>query len=343
MPPEVGIAGSAQSGKTTVFCALTGQDFDALSRHPGARAGVAKIPDSRLDLLSSILHPEKVTPAEVKFLDFGPGGRASSGAEGLLLVVRAFDELDISRMKGELADLEGEFLLHDLEIIERRVEKLSKIARSGKPKEREAASSELYVLERIKRDLAAEIPIRSQELSEPERKLLRGYELLTAKPLLILLNINERDIDKAEEIEREFGDWSSKPRTEVAAFPAKLEMELAQLGEEGREMRRSLGLPDFRERALKALLKALDLITFFTVVSDEVRAWLVPRGTSAQRAAGKIHSDMERGFIKAEVLGVEELGECGSLSEARRRGLLRSEGRNYQVRDGDILTILFGR
>jgi hypothetical protein len=200
---------------------------------------------------------------------------------------------------------------------------------------------ERLLLRKVKEELERDIPIRRQDLAKEELKMLANYQFLTAKPMLLVLNIGEQQISQSSRLEDEIS--SLCPQFAVVALCGKLEMELAQLSDaEAREFRESLGLGQpALDRVIDLSYRLLGLISFFTTVSSELKAWTIPAGTAAPKAAGKIHSDMERGFIRAEVISFSDLESCGNLAEARKKGLLRTEGKNYIIQDGDVVTFLF--
>jgi GTP-binding protein YchF len=361
---ELAIVGLARAGKTTVFNALTGGHASTGSY--GAvepNIGVVRVPDGRVDRLAEIFKPKKITYAEITYLDF-PGAGTSPGKEGfagpflnalqradaLIHVVRAFDDpavphpeesVDAARDVGTM-DLELAFA--DIALIERRLQRLDTQNRSAKPAEREAGVREAALLERIKNGLEDEKPVRDQGLTAEDWRLLASYSFLTAKPVLLVLNIGEDDVARAAEIEREFGERFGGPTTEVAAVCGKLEQDLAQMDAgEADELRRELGLGEEAglSRAIRLSYRLLGLISFLTAGADECRAWTVAEGSVAPKAAGKIHTDLERGFIRAEVISFEDLVACGGYPEAKKRGLVRLEGKQYVVKDGDVLNILF--
>ncbi|HEU4760092.1 MAG TPA: DUF933 domain-containing protein, partial [Dehalococcoidia bacterium] len=269
-------------------------------------------------------------------------------ADALIHVVRAFHREDVPHPAGsvdperDVRHLDGELLLHDLGIVERRLEKLDITVRSARPGEREAGEREQAVLQRVHGHLEAGRPLREATLSAEEMKTLANYGLLTLKPLLILLNIDEADAPRAAALEDEYRARLGAGRTAVAMC-ARLEAELAELSpEEAAEFRQELEAGDApAQRVLRCLHEVLGLVTFYTPVGQECRAWPVPVGTTALQAAGRIHTDMERGFIRAEAIAWEKLMEMGSLAEARKHGALRTEGKQYVVQDGDVLHILF--
>ena len=362
---DFGLIGLARSGKTTVFDALTGGNVPTGSYGAGGpHVGVVKLPDPRLDELIAHFKPKKGTHADVRYLDFpgaalakGPGRErmptevltALARADALIHVVRAFRSERVPHPEGtvdphrDVATMDLELTFADLTFIEKRRERLETAVRSAKAGERGAGEKEMALLERIKAGLEADTPLRAQALSPDEWRLLENYSFLTAKPMLLLLNIDEEDASRADELAAEFRQRWAGPHRDAAALCAKIELELGELSEaEAAEFRTELGVPEAaRDLVIRRSFELLGLISFFTVNPEDGHAWVVPRGTSALAAAGRVHSDMERGFIRAEVLGWRELLDCGSLAEARKRGVLRLEGKQYEVQDGDVLHILF--
>ncbi len=357
---DIAIIGLRQSGKTTVFEALTAGHGQRPDGHRGEHLGVVKVPDERLERLGALVQAKKVTFADIRLHDLPPlfeRGAAPSGetaevlarADALVHVVRAFHRDDVPHPQGsidpdrDIQALEGELLLHDLGIVERRLEKLDITVRSARPGEREAGEREQAVLLKVREHLESKGPMRGQTLTADEVKVIANYGLLTLKPMLILLNIDEAEAARSAEVEREFGARYGAPHTLVAAMCARLESELAELSpEEAAEFRRELEAGDTpAQRVLGLVQELMGLVTFYTPVGEECRAWPVPAGTTALQAAGRIHTDMERGFIRAEVIAWAKLMEVGSLAEAKRQGILRAEGKQYVVQDGDVLHILF--
>ncbi len=360
---EIGIIGLPQSGRTTVFSALTGGQA-ATGRQPRegeAHVGVAPVKDPRLERLAGVLRPEKVVPASISYLDVGAsvkglaegkgiGGRLLSRlstVDALINVVRDFRDERIPHVEGsvdaarDIAAMDLELAFSDLLIVERRLGRIADSLKGAKPDERAVLRREQELLEKVRAGLEAEVPVRRQGLSPEELRLINHFQLLTAKPMLVVVNIGEESLAGAAAIEERLGASAGGPP--VVALCGRLEVELAGLDEESaRTWRAEFGLTvSGPERVVAESYRLLDLVTFFTGVSSEVRAWPVPAGTPAPVAAGKIHSDMERGFIRAEVIGVDELVACGGLAEARRRGRLRLEGKTYLVQDGDFITFLF--
>ncbi|MCL0065834.1 redox-regulated ATPase YchF [Dehalococcoidia bacterium] len=349
---ELGILGLPKSGKTTVFNALTmgRAEVAAYSTAKAAsNVGVVKVPDPRLDNLAAMLKPERAISAEVKYLDGGASPREFGQVDALIHVIRVFRDERIQHIKGgidperDVETLDLELILSDLAIIEKRLGRLRVSLKGAKAAEREIALREQSLLDKIKSALEDGLPLGEQELSEQEYKAIHGFQFLTAKPLLLLFNIGEDQLGEGSSLEQRFRSRYGRPHSEVAVLCGRLEMELGQLNnDEATEFRSSMGLTQSGlDRAIRLSYGLLELVTFFSIASGEVKAWTVSRGTTIQKAAGKIHSDMERGFIRAEVVRHDDLTKCGSLAEARRKGLIRMEGKNYVVQDGDVVTILF--
>ena len=359
---KVAIIGIPKSGKTTIFNALTRGRAEVAAYSPtlAPNIGVAKVSDGRLSVLEGIFQPKKTVPAEVSYIDIagsikGFGKEGAGGeflnylttADALLQVVRAFQDDRSPHPEGsidpkrDIAALDLELAISDLAIMERRLEKLEASLKGAKPAERESYLKEQLLLQKIKVQLEKDIPIRMQGLPREELRMLANYQFLTAKPMLVALNIGEGQISQAAQLEA--GISSLYPQFVVVALCGKLEMELTQLSDaEAEEFREGMGLSKpALDRVIDLSYSLLQLISFFTTVSSELKAWTIPGGTLAPKAAGKIHSDMERGFIRAEVISYSDLQDCGNLAEARKRGLLRTEGKTYIIQDGDVVTFLF--
>ncbi len=359
---EIAIIGMPKSGKTTIFNALTRgkAEVAAYSPTPAPNTGVAKVPDSRLAMLEGIFQPKKTVPAEVSYTDIagalkgfsreGVGGEFLNyltTADALLQVVRTFEDSKVPHPEGsidpkrDIASLDLELAISDSAIIERRLDKLETSLKGAKAAERELHLREQLLLQKVKAGLEKDIPIRQQGLAKDELKALSDYQFLTAKPMLVVLNIGEEQISQASQLEAELS--SLYPQFAVVALCGKLEMELGQLSDtEAKEFREAMGLSTpALDRVIALSYRLLGLVSFFTTVSSELKAWTMPGGTPAPKAAGKVHSDMERGFIRAEVISYSDLESCGNLAEVRKRGLLRTEGKNYIIQDGDIVTFLF--
>jgi GTP-binding protein YchF len=365
MSIAVGIIGPGKSGKTTIFNALTGSRVegagsagDSLAAH----IGVAKVPEPRLQALADMLQPKRVVPAEVRYIDVGASVKSLATAKGiggellsqlsnadaLINVVRAFANDSIPHPEGtldaerDIATMNLELVFSDLAIIERRLERIEDSLKGAKPPERQAVLHEQETLLKLKAELEKDIPIRSLSLTGDAR-LLAGYQFLTAKPLLVVVNIGEEQLSGTADLETELNSRHRQEKSRIIALCGKLEMEFGQLDEQAAsELRADFGLTESGlDRVIKQSYELLGLVSFFSTAHGEVKAWSVPNGTSALKAAGKIHSDMERGFIRAEVISYDDLVKCGSLAEGRKHGLLRLEGKDYVVHDGDIITFLF--
>jgi GTP-binding protein YchF len=354
---DVAIVGVRSAGKTTVFNALTAGH----GSHVGAeQIGAVKIPDERLEKLAALVKSKKVTPVEVTLHDLpplfergeapaGPSAETLSRADALLQVVRAFSRDDVPHPKGsvdparDVQAFDEEIIFNDLGIIERRLEKLDITVRSARPGEREAGEREKVLLERCRDLLNDGKRLRNERLDQQDIKALGNFGLLTLKPMLLVLNIGEGDAAGAGGLEAEYTGRFAAPGTGVAVLSARIEAELAELpAEEAAEFRSEMGAgEDAMHEVLGKLLRLLNLVTFFTIGDKEARAWTVPAGASALQAAGRIHTDIERGFIRAEVMGWQTLLELGSHTEARRKGQLRTEGKQYTVQEGDVINVLF--
>ncbi|MHC4479385.1 MAG: DUF933 domain-containing protein [Planctomycetota bacterium] len=357
---KVGIVGLPQSGKTTVFNALTGLHWAVGGYHPGEQVtvGMVKVPDERFEALAEMLQPGETIPATIEFEDIGGVFAHLTGAEysgralaalrevdAILMVLRAFESEFVPEVLGavdplrEYAAMTEELLLADLEVIERRLEAIERDVKKPAP-ERDDLLKEQRLLKRCREAVEREQRLGAVGLSEAEEKQLRSYAFLTLKPRVCLLNIGEEQISAPARI-GELERLDPPP----LSMCAELEMELMDLEEEERgAFMREVGLERMASgRLIRACYRALGLRTFFTHVSGKLRAWTVEAGTDGRGAAGKIHTDMERGFIRAEVVGFEELIECGSLKEAKSRGKVRMEGKDYEVADGDVITFHFSR
>jgi len=366
MSINIGIIGLAQSGKTTVFSALTGGKADTIARGTDAfssHVGIAKVPEPRLKVLERILHPKKLVPIEAKYTDIGAsvktlaqdkglGGQLLnqlSTADTLICVVRAFKDESIPHPQGsidvkrDIATLNMELVFSDLAIMERRLERLETSLKGAKAGERQMFLQEKDTLLKFQAELENDRPLRELEIGSTEARFVTNYQFLTAKPLLIIVNTGEEQLSQAAAMEAELGKEYDKPKCRVMTLCGKLETELAQLEDSAAaEFRAGYGIREpGLERTIKLSYELSDLITFFTVASNEVRAWPIKKGTTAVKAAGKIHTDMEKGFIRAEGISFDDLVKCGSIAEARKKGLLRLEGKEYVVQDGDVITFLF--
>ena len=363
---QVGIVGLPSSGKTTVFNALTRGKAEVVygAGQDRPNLGVAKVPDRRLNRLAEIYDPRKVVAAEVGYVDIpvahdGPSGSEGiagrylnelQGADAVLVVSRAFEDSAVPHPQNTVdpfRDVETammELTLADMGILERRQGRLDEGSKGASASERDAIVKEQTLLAGLEAALEDGVAIRDRSVTADEARALEGFGLLTAKPAIVVANVGEEQLGDVATIEDRLSSLDGLgPRVRTAAFCGQLEMELAQMEpEEEAEFRESLGAGESGLHRMITLSQgAADLITFFTGNDNEVRAWTVPKGTTALKAAGKVHSDFERGFIRAEVVAFDALTECGSLAEARRRGLLRQEGRDYAVKDGDVVNVLF--
>ncbi len=359
---QLAIIGLPNSSKTTVFNVLTRGTLETTAYSSGVftvHTAVVDVPDARVDRLSAMFHPRKTTYAQVTYADVaglakgvsegglsGPLLNTISQSDALLHVVRAFQDPDVPHVEGDVNPrrdidiIDGELLLSDLIIVERRIERLqAQLKKGGDKQVRAANEAELELFERLHAHLETDAPLRDMELPPAEHKMLRNYGLLTLKPLLIVLNVGD---DPAEPALAQVADYRHA-RTEMAALHGRLEMEMAQMApDEAAEFLASYGIEEpGLNRVIRLSYALLGLESFFTVGEDEVRAWTIAVGTPAVEAAGVIHTDLARGFIRAEVISYDALISAGSLAAARQHGLLRLEGKDYIVQDGDILNIRF--
>lgn len=356
---KIAIIGLPNSGKTTVFNALTRGNAETAAFSSGQlepNMATVKVPDARLGVLATMFNPKKVTPADVQYVDVGgisgtrqQGGLPPAllnyigGADALLHVARAFEDETVPHPEGsvdvqrDIMSVELELMFSDLSIIERRLSKLNAEINKMSSKDREIRIAERDLLVRLQAELEAERPIRSIELSEEEERLLRGYQFLTAKPMLLVVNIDEKDIKNPPTFDYPIHN------SVVVPLCGKVEAELAQLDDDDAAIfMEDLGVTEAaRERVISKSYELLGLISFLTAGPDEVRAWTIRKNTPAVEAAGAIHSDIQRGFIRAEIVAYDDLVRAGSMAEAKKAGTLRLEGKNYIVKDGDICHFLF--
>lgn len=359
---RIAIIGLPNSTKTTIFNALTQGHVETTAYSSGrfeVNYGTVNVPDPRVDRLSAMFRPRKTTRAQVTYADIagltggvsrgglnGPLLNALSQSDALLQVVRAFEDSALANSEAttnpqrDVEIVDGELLLSDLIIVERRIERLeAQLARGSDRYTRAAGEAELALLRCLRGQLEADRPLRDLELSPSEQKMIRNFGLLTLKPMLIVLNVGD---GPPANVDKWLGSYHHH-QTVIVGIQGRLEMELAQMREEeATEFLTAYGIqePSLR-RVIRLSYALLGLQSFFTVGEDEVRAWTIPVGATAVEAAGVIHSDLARGFIRAEVIGYDALIEAGNLAAARQRGLLRLEGKEYVVQDGDILNIRF--
>jgi hypothetical protein len=362
---KLAIAGLSNSGKTTVFNALTGQNLEAtvyptVSGEPNV--GIVKVPDSRVDKLSEIYKPKKTTYASVQYIDYiglTKGDAAQNrkvfdlikDADAIVHVVRAFGDDSVAHPLGDVGPLrdmetlELELIFGDLEFVDKRLERMEESIKKGK----KPSEAEKKLLLKCKAILEQEIPLRNAGFDEEEQKILRPLQFVSTKPEVIVLNTSEEalhseaTVELQKAVEQYVQAKGIGETTKVVTLCGKIEMELAQLNsEEARAFLDDLGI---EEQALNRLIKVsyglLGLISFLTSGEDEVRAWTITKGMNAQKAAGKIHSDIERGFIRAEAVHFDDFVSTGSTAGARDKGLLRLEGKTYEVKDGDIINFRF--
>jgi len=358
---RVGVVGLPQTGKTTVCNAVTGAHGEVGGYRAGGAADVAvlRVPDERLEFLTSLFEPTKTVHATIELADIagifthmGKGGEDSARAfaiardtDALLMVLRSFSDPAVPHVLGSVdpardyARMDEELLLADLSVVENRTEHILREVKRKPVAEREQLQHELQLLEGCRKAVEQQHGIRSVQLSEAQEKMLRSYAFLTLKPLVCVLNVGEDQLGKASTAPQLQG--LEPPPVEMCG---KLEMEIAQLDEADRaEFMEDAGLTDLAAlRLVRACYEAMGLRTFFTYAHDEVRAWTVHAGGNAVDAAAKVHTDMARGFIRAEVVAFDDLKACGSTKEAKARGELRLEGKDYEVQDGDVITFRFG-
>ncbi|MCH7481995.1 MAG: redox-regulated ATPase YchF [Chloroflexi bacterium] len=360
---SVGIFGLPQAGKTTIFNAATrGAAAGGRSGRAGPNLGVVKVPDARLGVLAEMDHPKRIVHAEIEYLDVpapaggeGPKGISAEylnvlgGCEALLMVCRAFRDPAVAHVQASVdpyrdaASLGLELLLTDIGVLERREARIETQLRSAKAIDRDALHREQTLLASIRAQLEDEVPVRAQKLPKEAGPLLQNFSLLSAKPLMIVFNIDEDDVGRTPEIEAEMAERLGSPAVALAAVSGKLETELAEMSpEDEAEFRVSLGAGEpGLDRTAVLCYGVLGLIAFLTTGPDETRAWAIRDGATALEAAGKIHTDIQRGFIRAEIVGYDDLVRAGGLPEARKQATLRSEGKGYVMRDGDVVNFLF--
>ncbi len=356
-----GIVGLPNSGKSTIFNALTGASaeiapFPFTTIEPNI--GVVAVPDERLSELARIYSPPKVTPAIIKFVDIAGLVRGASKGEGLgnqflanirdvdavVLVLRCFEDPNVSHVLGRIDPADDvdvlmlELIMKDIETVESRLEKAKKSTLSGEKKYK----IEVEELENIRNNLISGKRAISVKYSEEAMSIIREMRLLTAKPCIYVANVDENQINGNRNLEI-LSERAKRDNVGFVSIPGKLELELLQMGnEERREFMVSYGLKELSVLKLaKEGYRLLNLITFYTAVGKELRAWSIVKGTPAQKAAGNIHTDMEKGFIKAEVINFNEVVRAGSEHKAREMGFIRTEGKEYEIQDGDVVRFLF--
>lgn len=361
---KLGIVGLPNVGKSTLFNAITQAGAES-ANYPFCtiepNVGIVDVPDERIDALAKMYNPKKVTRAYIEFVDIAGLVKGASKGEGLgnkflshirevdavVHVVRCFEDPNITHVDGSidpLRDIETiqlELIFSDLEILERRIDRTKKAMKGDK-----SLATELELLERVKAALEDGKPARSLSYTKEEMDIMREISLISLKPVLYAANVAEDDFAKGIEnnkFVKAVEELAASEGSEVMPVSAKIEEEIAQLdGEEKQMFLSELGMSESGlDRLIKASYKLLGLISYLTAGEPEVRAWTITEGTKAPQAAGKIHSDFERGFIRAEVVAYDDLMACGSMNAAKEKGLVRSEGKDYVMKDGDIVNFLF--
>ncbi|AFM02493.1 GTP-binding protein YchF [Desulfitobacterium dehalogenans ATCC 51507] len=364
MTLHAGIVGLPNVGKSTLFNAITQAGAEA-ANYPfctiDPNVGMVQVPDARLQVLSEMVHPDKIVPATVEFVDIAGLVKGASKGEGLgnkflshirevdaiVHVVRCFEDSNVVHVEGsvdpkrDIDTIQLELILADMESVEKRLERSAKLLKSGDKK----ALAEVALLNRLKETLDAGLAARSLEFSDEERELLKSFPLLSMKPVLYAANVSEEEIADPDNnpYVRKVREIAAAENSEVVVVCAKIEAEIAELEEgEKKVFLEDLGLAESGlDRLIRAAFHLLGLMTYFTAGQIEVRAWEIRRGMKAPQAAGVIHTDFERGFIRAEVVSYKDFVENGGLNGAKEKGLVRLEGKEYVMNDGDIVHFRF--
>ena len=362
---KLGIVGLPDVGKSTLFNAIT-KAGALIANYPFAtidpNVGLVNVPDERLNVLAKMSESKKIVPAVIEFYDIAGLVRGASKGEGLgnqflsniretdaiVEVLRCFDDPNVTHVDGSvdpIRDIETinlELIFADLEMIDKVLEKRRKVARNDKD-----VAKEVAVLDKVKTVLEEGKSARILKLNDEEKKLLRSYQLLSTKPIIYVCNVNEEDAannGETNQYVKTVRDFAASENAEVSIVSAKIEQEISELesNEEKKDFLEMLGLDESgTDKVIKDSYKTLNLISFLTTGEMETRAWTITDGTRAVDAAGKIHTDISRGFIKAEIVSYEDLVESGSINGAREKGLLRMEGKDYIMKDGDVVNFRF--
>ena len=349
---KIAVTGKPFVGKTTIFRALTqaSEDHHAIDK-PNIRT--VKVPDRRIDYLSEVFQPKKTTYAELIFTDFAGFEKTATSlekqpetlnqlktADALSVVCKLFDQNPDFSPAEDIEDWESELLLADLQTIENRLERINK---SSKGKKLPLHEEEKKLLLECKDFIESGKPLRALKLAVTEKKLLSGFQMISIKPVIVIYNIPESLLSKSENELPRISKLQACPNMAVTSICGEMELEISQLDEKDKkEFMKEMGIEEpGLNKFIRASYDLLGLISFFTVGKDEVKAWTIRKNTEALKAAGKIHSDIERGFIRAEIISYEDFKSCGSMSEGKKRGLVRLEGKKYVIQDGDVINFRF--